>query len=70
MCLIEILKKRLFTYTNNKSPRLQYAPIALAVVANPYEYTIDSSICMNFASRSSKSKCTSKNEIYPKDIDI
>lgn len=41
------------------SPRFEYAGIALAIVANPYEYIIASSVLMNFASRSSNSKCTS-----------
>lgn len=41
------------------SPLFEYAGIALAIVANPYEYIIASSVLMNFASRSSNSKCTS-----------
>lgn len=47
------------TYTNTMSPLFEYAGIALAIVANPYEYIIASSVLMNFASRSSNSKCTS-----------
>lgn len=61
----EKLKRKLFnlafvnTYTNTMSPLFEYAGIALAIVANPYEYIIASSVLMNFASRSSNSKCTS-----------
>lgn len=47
------------TYTKTMSPLFEYAGIALAIVANPYEYIIASSVLMNFASRSSNSKCTS-----------
>lgn len=48
------------TYAKIKSPRLQYAAIALAAVEKPYEYTTDASICIYLANRSSSSKCTSK----------
>lgn len=60
----KILKSAIFqressTYTNTMSPLFEYAGIALAIVAKPYEYIIASSVLMNFASRSSNSRCTS-----------